>query len=504
LSFFEAFDSAKRAPNNPDAAASLAEMALKNQEEEKAVPMLRAVAERIEADPRLWQWLGLLHRALDEREQAIPCFEQAAALAPQDCSIAHGHARVVFEAGLPAVKLFENARRLSPDNGDVVLGHFAAQLAAGDGDRALAELDAIVAGNPLWLQGQRERIHLAWILGHGEKSFDAIKRALRNAPREQDLWQLGILGLTDAGLFDAALGSILDGRRQIGNNAFFDLNEAILLSELGRTADADRCFKVASSYDDPSAALHLLRHELRNNRVAEAVRRLDYWLDRQEMDSLWPYADIAWRLAGDERARWLDKSSSTIRVFDLADRIPNFERLVSLLRSLHLTRSEHLDQSVRGGTQTDGVLFSRIEPEIKALRQTIVEVVSDYIASLPEHDALHPTLSRRRDRKPRFSGSWSVRLQGKGFHANHVHPAGWISSALYLVLPERVEQDAPKAGWFKAGEPQAELGVGLAPTQIVEPKPGRLVLFPSTTWHGTIPFEAGERLTIAFDVAHPK
>jgi hypothetical protein len=53
------------------------------------------------------------------------------------------------------------------------------------------------------------------------------------------------------------------------------------------------------------------------------------------------------------------------------------------------------------------------------------------------------------------------------------------------------------------GEPQAELELDLEPHRLVEPQPGRLVLFPSTMWHGTRPFEAGERLTVAFDVAPP-
>ena len=35
----------------------------------------------------------------------------------------------------------------------------------------------------------------------------------------------------------------------------------------------------------------------------------------------------------------------------------------------------------------------------------------------------------------------------------------------------------------------------------IQPKPGRLVLFPSYMWHGTIPFHADAvRTTIAFDV----
>jgi hypothetical protein len=98
-----------------------------------------------------------------------------------------------------------------------------------------------------------------------------------------------------------------------------------------------------------------------------------------------------------------------------------------------------------------------------------------------------------------FTGSWSVRLVGGGFHANHVHPMGWLSSALYIALPPDLGKE--QAGWLTLGEPQAELNLDLPPHRMVEPKPGRLALFPSWMWHGTRPFGEGERLTVAFDVA---
>lgn len=42
---------------------------------------------------------------------------------------------------------------------------------------------------------------------------------------------------------------------------------------------------------------------------------------------------------------------------------------------------------------------------------------------------------------------------------------------------------------------------GFGPLRLVQPKPGRLVLFPSYWWHGTRPFHSTEpRTTIAFDV----
>ena len=75
---------------------------------------------------------------------------------------------------------------------------------------------------------------------------------------------------------------------------------------------------------------------------------------------------------------------------------------------------------------------------------------------------------------------------------------GWISSAFYVALPEAPGPEP--SGWLALGTPPPELGLDLQPYATVEPKPGRLALFPSTMWHNTFPFEAGERLTIAFDI----
>jgi hypothetical protein len=81
---------------------------------------------------------------------------------------------------------------------------------------------------------------------------------------------------------------------------------------------------------------------------------------------------------------------------------------------------------------------------------------------------------------------------------------GWISSALYVALPERGPGEREDAGWFTLGEPDQLLGIDLPPLQTIEPKVTQLVLFPSWMWHGTVPFAEGERLTVAFDVGTPR
>jgi hypothetical protein len=109
-----------------------------------------------------------------------------------------------------------------------------------------------------------------------------------------------------------------------------------------------------------------------------------------------------------------------------------------------------------------------------------------------------PTRRRNRGRY-RIHGIWSVQLHANGYHTNHVHPEGWLSSACYIDLPPAIEHD--RQGWLKFGEPGVVTRPPLPPEHFVRPAPGLLALFPSHMWHGTVPFGGeGTRLTIAFDV----
>ena len=131
------------------------------------------------------------------------------------------------------------------------------------------------------------------------------------------------------------------------------------------------------------------------------------------------------------------------------------------------------------------------------LRLSIDEAVLAYVQGFSARDR-HPFLSRLTG-KVLNAGSWSSRLHDRGFHANHVHPAGWISSAYYVALPDAVTRE--KEGWLKFGEPPAEMKLDAHVRHFVEPKQGRLVLFPSYMWHGTVPFTSSQsRTTVAFDV----
>lgn len=483
---------------------NFASLALDTGEEEVALPWVAAAAKTF-GTARLWQWTGLLHRALDAHREAIDAFDAAARLAPADAGIAHGRARVALEAGLDAVALFEAAERLGPPNGDILIGLAAARWAAGRGEEAEAALDTIVAKVPLWMHGHVQLAQLRALMGRPAEATASFERALAQQPDSPALWR----GLLDLHLghedYDAqticvtraeAAGVPAD---QVADHA------AIAAAERGEIDRADALFAAAPAAMQAGLSLWRARHHLRIGQLEQALALIDGEIAAggSRRVAIWPYAALGWRLAGDPRHDWLVRAPELVRECDLRDQLPPLGDLAAFLRSQHIAQGEYRDQSVRGGTQTDGPLFCRIHPMVQALRAAVTGAVETYVAALPPPDADHPLLAPRRDRRPRFAGSWSVRLRGGGYHANHVHPQGWISSALYVALPPENADDAPHAGWLALGEPHAALGLTLPPTKLVEPAPGRLILFPSWLWHGTRTFGEGERLTVAFDVARP-
>jgi uncharacterized protein (TIGR02466 family) len=212
----------------------------------------------------------------------------------------------------------------------------------------------------------------------------------------------------------------------------------------------------------------------------------------------------AWRLQDNEQDEKLNGYDSLIRVFDLEppDGFSSMEdfnaELGTYLERLHPQTDAYLEQSLRGGTQTEGSLFGAGHGLVEKLRVRIEEALTAFVASLPANEQ-HPFLARRA-KNFRYAGAWSSLLRDQGFHVNHLHPVGWISSCYYVTVPEETKDSDTRNGWIKFGEPSLDVKLKNAVRRAVQPVPGRLVLFPSYMWHGTVPLRAASaRTTIAFD-----
>ena len=388
---------------------------------------------------------------------------------------------------------------------------FAAQLAraldAADREgEAEATLESALERWPTNVALHSLLTRLRWARGYGERFTAPLEAAIARFPSELQLRLVAADALRNAGLLDKALDMLQGGLRAAPHSAAFLTSIGVVLDDLDRPTDALRYLRAATARSPRSQAAqrNLLATLLRVSQPSEALalseRLLAHAPDDQQLIA---HRATALRMLGDPRYESLydyDRLVRSYRPSPPAGFASIAELNAALARtalSLHKQDRRPLDQSLRGGTQTDRNLPAE-DPTIAAFFEMIDAPILDYISRL--HGSGDHPMDRRRTQRYRIAGSWSVRLAPDGFHLNHVHPQGWLSSAYYIELPSEVEDDRRRAGWLKFGEPGSPTP-GCEANHFVRPEPGMLVLFPSYVWHGTVPFSSGShRLTAAFDV----
>ncbi len=365
-------------------------------------------------------------------------------------------------------------------------------------DEAVTQYRAVLAAKPDMIDAQEVLAKLLPQLGRSAEALDGYRGALAVAPDRGALWVSALGAARAQGDYQQLLAWAEAAEQRFGKDTMITVFAAQALSSLDEDARALDILRPAAAAEPDYAParttlahIHLKRGEL----VAAEEEALAATAIAPEDQSAWSLLTVIWRLRGDAREEWLAGYDRLVMAIDL----PNFDQadLTARLTALHEMREAPGDQSLRGGTQTRGELFLRPDPALQALAKTIRAEVMARLSAIPA-DANHPFL-RRRSAGIDFTGSWSVRLKRTGFHVNHIHQEGWLSSALHVRFPAPANpQDT--AGALTFGIPDAALGLNLAPRRVFMPVPGRLIVFPSYVWHGTIPFDADEaRLTVAFD-----
>lgn len=431
--------------------------------------------------------------------KAAVWYDRALKIEPERPKALLGRANVALERGeSSAVRRFNKALTVDPNNPMIQMGKAQALEMAGDFDAAIEELDRVTAAHPQLT----DALHLKAQLRHarGEEDFAShYAEAVKRAPDDRSIpasWCIALAGMDREA---EAMEVAAQARTALPDDPNFAMLEAVYAGASGDQTRADAIFNTATLA--PDSEVHHARHRVRQGEFDRAAALLESFLEAypNSIDG-WSLRGIIWRLLDDPRADWLHEQAGMVELMPLGARSGLIDKAVRSLRKLHEASTMHLGQALRGGTQTRGALFQRADPALAELHETARKALQRYRAGLPDKDKAHPLL-RHRDAPWRITGAWSVRMTGDGgHHRSHIHPEGIVSSALYLVVPDEVQEDGQR-GWLELGRPPADLGLDLPPLRVIQPQAGHLALFPSTLYHNTTPFETAERLTVAFDVA---
>jgi tetratricopeptide (TPR) repeat protein len=471
---------------------------------------------------QMLQLLALLEEEAGQLVNALQTLDAALVQAPVKAALHHNRAVLLQRLGRfeEALTAHDRAIELGLDAAD---GHYnrgnTLQSLQRPAD-ALTAYRTALAREPQHALSLYDIARLRWRLGD-EAFCDELDAAIASAP--SSAVAVGIKGrLMLRGERYAEASAAFSSATTLAPtiSGYFDgLGQALCRQGLWEAALAAHRRAAELAPEQQATHIGLASCLLQVGDVASAMLTAETAVRLNPLDQqAWATLGLAWRSSAenahgtpDERDLWLNDYRSHVQVFDLpppegwAD-IRSFNlALADALTQLHTDAEAPIDQTLRHGSQTLGNVFEQSHPLLTELKACITRAIDDYIGllnAMPRDDG-HPLLGRT-STGWRFSDSWSSRLRSTGFHTPHVHPHGWISSCYYVALPATVANANPSnpSGWINFGQPDiAVLGKDLTPRLAVQPRVGRLVLFPSFMWHSTVPFVDTEpRLTVAFDV----
>jgi len=464
---------------------------------------------RFAADPRLLATRAMALKNAGRIEESLAAFDIAVSVDPNRALTRHNQA-VALRAACrfdEACEVYRIAESLGATGPQFYSNWAAAELEAQRLEKAEELYARALREDPDHDESRVGLTRLKIEYRGGEGAFDHYERSARSRPANAKAWIDWSRALIANRQTEAAKHVAAEALAYSpGHPALL----AIKTFAEGMTGDAPAALAkleslLGSHPKDANVRSLITQIAFRAGHPERAAEILEIRTAKDPDDQLaWAMLGLAWRLLDDPREYWLYDYDRLIMVTDVVPpdgsmSAEDYARhIAGFLDKLHVTTAEPGGQSLRRGTQTNGALFARPEPAIQQFREAVTLAAEQAVARLPD-DPDHPFL-RRKSRSLGFSGSWSVRLAAGGHHVSHVHPEGWMSSAFYARLPAADPPERKRhEGWIQFGVPPEHLGIELTPRRIIEPKPGRLVLFPSYMWHGTIPFSSGDRLTAAFD-----
>lgn len=440
----------------------------------KSVTRLSHLSELLAHDPAPFSELGLTHMTAGNLGAADACFREALSRDTSFYRAIANRGALLQRRGhvMEAIEMYRRCIELEPDDLEIRCNLASAMMEAGMGDEALDQCNralSIDPDNPLVLAAQGG-VHC------GLQKFDPARKILERVVSSGVIDEMVLINLAFScsrlGDIDAAIENLLQAVAVFPDNAraFADLANA--WSAAGQIDKAlDVCEDFLARYPGERQVLACYAYALRDaGRIDEANAILDF-------DHLIHVHDIT-APAGYESVVSFNNS------------------LAAFIQAHSSLLANPVRKATVAGLQT-GELDATDSAELGAFAGLVDGIVKETIQKYQAAGfSDHPAVAG-------LANSWTLRiwanvLRSGGQQAPHLHPLAWLSGVYYVQLPHEL----PSRGGLAFGAPPAHLTFECPPEEYaIEPRNGRLVVFPSCFYHCTQPFVSEQpRISIAFDV----
>lgn len=476
---------------------------------DKALDYLAPLSVAKAREPRVWRAYAEALKAAGRTEDALKAYDRAIELDPAYAAAHHNRGALLNDMGRfeEALRSLDKAEGAGLKRAEAHVNRAHALMGIGKMDAAVDEFTFALARDPENSQAHRELADLLWMMGREALLTKTIEAARKSKPDSHVLRLTHGLILRQTGQYAAAEAVLREAFPD--SDAWPRVQAALagLRNDQGDHAGALALSDKARAQlpDDDAAQDAYVVALLALGRYDDALMACEQRLALHPDDQRWiAYKATALRGLGRSEYHELYNYDRYVRAYDLPtpegwlSQRDFLKDLKSTLEGMHHFRQHPLTQSLRHGSQTTRDLSKVDHPVLRAFFTSIDGLIHSYMADLGRSGGV---IERRNTGDYRFNGAWSIRLNPNGFHVDHVHSKGWLSSAFYVDVPEAALDTETREGWIKFGEPGVKVANAMPAEHWVRPRAGRLVLFPSYMWHGTVPFTHGtSRLTLPFDI----
>lgn len=186
------------------------------------------------------------------------------------------------------------------------------------------------------------------------------------------------------------------------------------------------------------------------------------------------------------------QSSNLFKSNDLTETL--IKEFIDCLNNLKITKKQQ--SLIVNGYQSSGNIFLVDQPPIQSLKNIVMNKIEDYKKKYNDGSATF--LSQWP--KNYYLYGWIIVLESGGNLSGHMHKEGWLSGSLYLERPAKNEKHDGDIIFSLHGSnyPSDEK---IFPSKTINLEKADMVLFPSSLFHATIPFNSNKkRITLAFDI----
>ena len=339
-------------------------------------------------------------------------------------------------------------------------------------------------------------------VGKLDRAEECFKKSLAIDPKNFDISvSLGNLSASTGRLDDALLNfnTILEVHDEITNGQLDDINYRI--AEIYRrkgNSFLDKAIQYYNRSNQPLSSAHRLELIYRSKdkttyyeeeKKINATGEMNPLLAAVQTHASIRYGSCDKNLFCKDSFKYIYHSKLTSEEGFNDDLVENLLKIKSSLSST----SQAL---LSNGEQSAGNFLLSNDPSVEIIKKIILNRIKNY---RDNYKGSSDGFINKWPKNPHLYG-WIIDIKKGGSLGSHMHKLGWLSGSLYLNLKKPPESNQGNI-IFSLNGANYPVDSKYFPSEEFNIEKGDIVLFPSSIFHKTVPFESEEnRITLAFDI----